>query len=175
MNGIDGRAPLYPSIGTIRALLDTQIYQEAVRDSARTTGSDEREADHRVVECLRFLYLISAFPEALSGLFLPVEQSIDDVWHFLILQTREYRELCEKRLPGRFFIEHRSVPYAEYQKAPSREELAEQALRWIPLYCGTFGPFDEHGARHWTMVRFLREQMGLSLDQIAALDAAQPH
>jgi hypothetical protein len=174
MTGSIGRLPVRTSIDAIRSLLDAAIYQEAVRDSAAKTGEGEGEADRRVVECLRYLYLISACPKALGGLFLPVEQPIDEVWHFLILQTREYRELCETRLPGRFFIEHRSMPYAAYRKTPSREALVEQALRWIPLYCATFGPFDEPGARHWTMVRFLREQMGLSLAQIAALDGAHP-
>ncbi|GAB2872006.1 hypothetical protein GCM10027093_04540 [Paraburkholderia jirisanensis] len=154
---------------TLKSLLDAAVYREAVQDVIRRTGSDHADAEHQVIECLRYLYLLSVYPQQLMGLFLPVEQSIDDVWHYLILQTREYRALCEEGLPGRIFIEHRSLPYAEYQQEPRREHLIEEALRWLPLYRDTFGAFDEHGLPYWTMARFLRDQIGLSNAQIAAL------
>jgi hypothetical protein len=159
------------SAQALQTLLDADFHREVTRQVAREADVDETVAAHRVLECLRFLYLTSAYPQQLSGLFLPVEQCIDDVWHFLILQTREYRTLCEERLPGRFFIEHRSLPYAAYQAAPSREALIEQALRWIPLYRDTFGAFGEHAAPYWTMVTFLREQLGMTLAQISAIEA----
>ncbi|MFD9905117.1 hypothetical protein [Streptomyces sp. NPDC059063] len=69
---------------------------------------------------------------------------------------REYveRQVCEQRLPGGFFIEHRSIAYEDYQREPGREQAVEQALRWIPLYVREFGPFDEGTLPHWTIVRF---------------------
>ncbi|MER7698117.1 MULTISPECIES: hypothetical protein [unclassified Streptomyces] len=43
-------------------------------------------------------------------------------------------------------------------------------MRWIPLYCREFGPFDEGALPHWTMVWFLHEQqMGVSLADISEL------
>jgi hypothetical protein len=63
-----------------------------------------------------------------------VEQDIDEIGHYLIPQTREYRELCEERLPGRFFVNHRSIAYEDYQEESGREQALEEALRWIPLY-----------------------------------------
>lgn len=71
--------------------------------------------------------------------------------------------------PGRFFINHRSIAYENYQEEPGREQALEEALRWIPLYCREFGPFDAGALPHWTMVRFLHEQMGISLTDIADL------
>jgi hypothetical protein len=155
----------------LKSLVSPQLYREAVRRAARPSSLNDHEDDgeRAVVECLRYLYLLSAHPDKLKGQFLPVEQAIDEIWHYLILQTREYRVLCEDRLPGRFFIHHRSVTYAEHQQTTAREVLIEQALRWLPLYRDTFGPFDEQAAPYWTMVRFLRDDMCLSLVQIEAL------
>ncbi|WP_437303999.1 glycine-rich domain-containing protein [Sorangium sp. So ce388] len=156
----------------LKALLDEALFSGVVRHFVKTTGEAPAHVERQVIECLRYLYLISRYPEPLAGLFLPVEQAIDEVWHYLILQTREYRELCEERLPGRFFIHHRSLPYEDYHEAqPSREQALEEALCWLPLYREEFGPFDEGALPHWTMVRFLHQHLGLSLDAIAALEA----
>ncbi|QRO00129.1 hypothetical protein JRI60_14475 [Archangium violaceum] len=163
----------------LRALLDDALFSGVVRHFVRTTGEEPTYVERQVIECLKYLYLISRHPERLAGLFLPVEQALDEVWHYLILQTREYRQLCEERLPGRFFIHHRSLPYEDYQRSqPGREQMLEEALRWLPLYRDEFGPFDEGALPHWTMVRFLHQQLGLSLAGIAELEAedldAQP-
>lgn len=156
----------------LKALLGDALFSGVVRHFVQTTGEEPAHVERQVVECLRYLYLISRYPGPLAGLFLPVEQAIDEIWHYLILQTREYRELCEERLPGRFFIHHRSLPYEEYQETqPGREQALEEALRWLPLYSEEFGPFDEGALPHWTMVRFLHQHVGLSLDAIAALGA----
>lgn len=157
------------AIGNLRALIGDEIYAEALDYTLREAGGTEAEAEQRVIECLRFLYLVSAFPQQLGGLFIPVEQTIDDVWHYLILQTREYRAFCEQKLPGQFYIEHRSMPYGQYVQEPAREQQVVEALRWLPLYRATFGEFDEYSAPYWTMVRFLREQMAMSLSHINAL------
>lgn len=172
-------APVHPSspaspapAGSPAALLGADLHAETVAHAARLNGVPQQEAERQVVECLRYLHLVSRYPEQLSGLFLPVEQHIDEVWHFLILQTREYRLLCEERLPGGFFIHHRSIGYADYQQEPGRARAAEEALRWIPLYCREFGPFDEDALAHWTIVRFLHEQLDMPLQEISALEPA---
>lgn len=160
------------SADALRALLGAELHAEVVAHFVRTTGADEEFVERQVTECLRYLYLVSRHRDQLSGLFLPVEQAIDEIWHYLILQTREYRALCEERLPGRFFIEHRSIAYEDYQQEPGREQAVEEALRWIPLYCREFGPFDEGALPHWTIVRFLHERLSMSLQEIAALEPA---
>ncbi|MER5970072.1 hypothetical protein ABT112_10110 [Streptomyces sp. NPDC002055] len=162
------RAPVSPA--DLKELLGEPLHTEAVTHAADRAGVPTEYAERQVTECLRYLYLVSKHRDRLSGLFLPVEQDIDEIWHYLILQTREYRALCEERLPGRFFIEHRSIGYEDYQREPGREQVLEEALRWIPLYCAEFGPFDEGALPHWTIVRFLHEHMGISLTDIAALE-----
>ncbi|TVL92312.1 hypothetical protein [Streptomyces sp. SAJ15] len=154
----------------LKDLLGARLHEEAVRYVTDRTGAEREYAERQVLECLRYLYLVSLHRERLSGLFLPVEQEIDEIWHYLILQTREYRALCEERLPGRYFIHHRSVGYEDYQREPGREQVIEEALRWLPLYRAAFGPFDEGALPHWTVVRFLREQLDMSLDEIAELE-----
>ncbi|ANP53048.1 hypothetical protein J2Z21_000649 [Streptomyces griseochromogenes] len=155
----------------LRDLLGDALHTEVVNHFADQSPDASGEfATRQVTECLRYLYLVSLYRDQLGGLFLPVEQEIDEIWHYLILQTREYRALCEERLPGRFFIEHRSIGYEDYQQEPGRERALEEALRWIPLYCREFGPFDAGALPHWTIVRFLHRQMGLSLADIAALE-----
>jgi hypothetical protein len=153
-----------------KILLGPDLHSEVIQYFTKRTGLSSEYVAQQITACLRYLYLVSKHPAQLSGLFLPVEQQIDEIWHYLILQTREYRTLCEERLPGGFFIEHRSCPYATYQQEPSRAQLIEQSLRWLPLYQASFGPFDEAALPHWTMPRFLRDEMGLSLADIAQLE-----
>ncbi|MBB4889644.1 hypothetical protein WEB32_33450 [Streptomyces netropsis] len=154
----------------LKALLGSRLHDEVVKYFTDKTEAAPDHVERQVIECLRYLYLISLHREQLGGLFLPVEQDIDEIWHYLILQTREYRELCEERLPGRFFIHHRSIGYEDYQREPGREQAIEEALRWIPLYCREFGPFDEGALPHWTIVRFLHQQLDMPLEEIAALE-----
>ncbi|MFI9204344.1 hypothetical protein [Streptomyces sp. NPDC053048] len=158
------------SADDLKALLGAPLHEEVVRYFEQSTGGEREYVERQVLECLRYLYLISRHRDRLSGLFLPVEQEIDEIWHYLILQTREYRELCEEKLPGGFFIHHRSIAYEDYQEEPGREKSIEEALRWIPLYCQEFGPFDEGALPHWTIVRFLYERMEMTLEDIAALE-----
>lgn len=120
---------------TAEELLGPTLHEEVVRHfTGEPDAPSATVVRHRVRECLRYLYLVSRHPDRLGGLFLPVEQDVDEIWHYLILQTREYRDLCEQRLPGGHFIHHRSISYDAYQEAPGRETAAEEALRWIPLY-----------------------------------------
>lgn len=158
----------------LRELLGHALHGEVVEHFVRETGEDRAYVERQVTECLRYLYLVSKYRDRLSGLFLPVEQAVDEIWHYLILQTREYRAFCEDRLPGGYFIHHRSIAYEDYQAEPGREQAAEEALRWIPLYCREFGPFDDGALPHWTIVRFLHEQMGMPLREIAALEPIAP-
>lgn len=149
------------------------LYEETVRYVRQHNQVDEPTARVQVREAVRYLTLVSAHRDELSGLFLPVEQAIDEVWHYLILQTKEYVDLCENRLPGGYFIHHRSISYDDYgQQQPSREAMIEQFLRWIPFYSRRFGEFDADGGRWWTMVRFLHEEMGYSLSEISSLAPA---
>nr|WP_226352163.1 hypothetical protein [Pseudonocardia sp. ICBG601] len=147
------------------------LHQETVTYTQHHNQVSAETAVGQTREAFRYLYLVSTFREELAGLFLPVIQDVDEVWHYWILQTREYAEFCE-RLPGSFFIHHRSIGYSEFSTEPTREELAEQALRWIPLYTRCFGVIDETTADCWKIVKFLIDVTGLPPGQIAELCGA---
>jgi hypothetical protein len=157
----------------VQNLLAPAFHVEVTDHVARHAGVSDREAMRQVTECLRYLFLVSRYRSQLGGLFLPVEQCIDDVWHYLILQTNDYRVLCEERLPGRYFIHHRSLPYDTYRQMPDRARLIEESLRWIPLYTGEFGSFEDTSLPYWTMPRFLHQELGMSLRDISSLRAEQ--
>ncbi|WP_435610742.1 hypothetical protein [Streptomyces sp. C10-9-1] len=163
-------APPQTTAEDLRALLGEALHEEVVAHFYAGDGPPREFVERQVLECLRYLYLVSLHRDRLAGLFLPVEQAVDEIWHYLILQTREYRALCEERLPGGYFVEHRSIAYQDYQREPGREEVVEEALRWIPLYCRAFGPFEEEALPHWTIVRFLHRHLGMSLEEIADLE-----
>lgn len=126
------------------------------------------ELETQVIECLKYLYLLSKYPNRFLGNFLPVEQLLDEIWHYLIIQTDEYKTLCESKLPGKFFIHHRSLPFEEYQQQHSsqqnlsRESIIKEFLSWIPSYCQEFGSFSNNAIPFWTITRYLSTQFNMT-------------
>lgn len=122
-------------------------------------------------ECLRFLYLRSENP-ALKGRFIPVCDDTDQIWHYLIIQTRFYSELC-KNLPSGDFIHHESVSFDQYLENQNnykdRSLIFSGFLEWIPLYLRHFGGFTQAGAKYWKIMDVLFYQ-GMSLEEINQLD-----
>src|SRR5438874_9982655 len=64
-------------------------------------------------ELLKYLILVQFAPGRI--LF---RKEIDDLWHYWILQTRQYALLCET-LPGQSFRHHSS---RDYEEAPRSDE-----------------------------------------------------
>ncbi len=120
--------------------------------------------DNQIDECLKYLYLASTY-EIFQGSFIPVGKEIDEIWHYLIIQTMDYGDFC-KNLPGGKFIHHQSIHFTEFQKPRSREVVMETFLKWIAYYRHVFGPFTEESARCWVMVKFLTECFGYSLNRV---------
>lgn len=118
-------------------------------------------SDQHILECLKFLALVSASP----GRRIAVTPDVDEVWHELIVQTARYRRLCAA-LPSGRFIDHESITPTAYEERVGGKESVDEFLRWLPEYVSCFGPFTEERARHWTIVAFLREQLGMSLAEI---------
>ena len=121
-------------------------------------------------ECLRYLYLLSKYQSQLGQTFMPLVGEVDDIWHFLIIQTREYQRLCMS-LPGKVFLHHRSILYEDYrQKHSSREESLQEMLAWIPLYCKNFGKFSNQTGCYWKIVNYLHKKEGMSYADISELE-----
>ena len=121
----------------------------------------ESELQGQIEECLKFLYIASLNGRA----FIPLSSEIDDIWHELIVETRFYQEFCSK-LPGGKFIHHESIDMDSYAKEISKEQAVGESLDWLPRYYLYFGEFTEERARWWSVVQFLRNEMGFTLQEI---------
>ncbi len=122
----------------------------------------ESEIFLQLEECVRFLYLSS-----LSEGSIPVGKVIDDIWHLLILETREYEQLC-LRLPGKKFIHHTSdifVSFSEQVEEETQEEESRRQLEWLVSYVANFGDFTKESLPYWTYGWALCQKLNVSVEQ----------
>lgn len=119
------------------------------------------EVGVRIEETLKFLN-IAVYCE--GG--IPVTKEIDDVWHYWILETREYQALCGL-LQGRRFIHHSSNAYAECGREDSdalRNDL-EQDVAMLADYVLNYGPFEADRVRYWRLAAHLVDG-GMSVEDL---------
>ena len=122
----------------------------------------------QVEEFLKFMTIAS--DEDTS--FIPLNAEVDDIWHEFIMQTASYDNLC-KKLPGKRFIHHETISMEEYSKKVGKEQMVDQMLEWLPKYINRFGPFTDKISDYWTICRFLKNELGLSLAQINNIGSKQ--
>jgi hypothetical protein len=133
------------------------------------TKAVDRQIKTKYLECLKYLFLVSKYYDKLEGKFMPLTQDVDEIWHFIIIQTRQYMELCN-RLPGNFFLHHQSLSFDSYiAKDISRQDSIKEMLMWIPLYIDNFGCFNLKTGKYWKIVRYLNVSLNMSYDCIAKL------
>ena len=125
---------------------------------------EREDCDLQIIECLKFLYLMSSNTDLLHG-FLPVTQEVDEIWHYLIIQTREYESFC-KRLPGGFFIHHKSIHFNVYARTKDRETIVRDFIKWVSPYTRTFGGFDDQMATYWIAPKFICKSLKISPRQL---------
>jgi hypothetical protein len=117
----------------------------------------------RICELIKYLMLIQFSPgRILFG------RETDDVWHYWILQTKQYSELCAK-LPGGFFRHHSSADYPESDDAPTPPDIAaavERMLSFFISYYRNFGPMTADRAACWPTLRQIMEEAGWDIDQL---------
>lgn len=123
--------------------------------------------DEQIVEVVRYLSILS---EDLRARFIPLTREADEVWHEMIVQTQFYFDLCAS-LPGGRYIHHESIGMDGFAERVGRREAVSQFVEWVPNYTSRFGPFTEETARHWAVVQFLREELGMTLAEVNSVDA----
>lgn len=143
----------------------TRNYVETVRSRVDEKGL--ACTDRHIIECLKYLAIMSGT----SGRRIVVTPEVDEVWHELIVQTGPYFALCEA-LPGGRYVHHASITPDAYAARTGEREFVAEFLRWVPDYVHSFGPFDPERAEHWTVVGFLRSELGMTLDEINAVAAS---
>jgi hypothetical protein len=114
----------------------------------------------RVCELLKYLIFVQYSPgRILFG------REIDDVWHYWILQTRQYAQLCEK-LPGNFFRHHSSVAYLETARAVQTadpSEAVQRILSFFISYYRNFGPMTDDRVACWPTIQRIMNEAGWDL------------
>lgn len=159
---------------TLLSLVPPHV-REIVRSRLRAADpdlDDDTLFEERLVEVLKYLYLISSAQESR---FVPLTEDADNVWHELILQTVEYHELCAA-LPGRSYIHHTSESFEQYvgtrlsgEEATPRKEL----LNFFVEYVQTFGPPTSASLRYWTpMIALVRSGADMELLTRTALGSS---
>lgn len=139
-------------------------YRDLVRAEFAEVPDDEFDRLLRAV--CRFLELSSRHP---TGRFIPLNRAADDVWHEMIVQTRHYFAFCEA-LPGHIYLHHEAIGMEDYIEKVGLETAVREFIGWIPDYTSRYGPFDEKDSRIWAVVDFLITEVGLTLDEVNALE-----
>ena len=100
----------------------------------------------RICELLKYLVLVQFSPgRILFG------KEIDEIWHYWILQTRQYAQLCEK-LPGHTFHHHSSRDYQDSADAADSVSIAsalQRAISFFVSYYRNFGPMTDDRLVCW--------------------------
>ena len=133
------------------------------------------EFERRLVECLKFIELKSLKGDNGGDALIPVTKSLDQFWHFLILETQYYEELCQ-RLGQGAFVHHSLGDAKESLNGPDRiiERLASD-LSWLGAYVGQYGFFENNSSKYWSVVHHLRSHLGLSLHCINTIGKDVAH
>jgi hypothetical protein len=113
----------------------------------------------RICELLKFLILVRFSP----GRILFGKQ-VDDLWHYWILQTRQYAELCDQ-LPGKSFRHHSSTVYEsaaeatrETDQKPEIGVAVQRIISFFISYYRNFGPIVGDRVECWpTLQQVMRE------------------
>jgi hypothetical protein len=123
-----------------------------------------KEIDKRIEEALKFLNMAVH-----SNGDIPFSSEIDEVWHYWILETAEYANLCCK-LNGGSFLHHSSNDYAEYvdANAKARRIDLERGVSILASYVQNYGPFEASRVRYWPLAEHLMKRLGWDLDQLNA-------
>jgi hypothetical protein len=124
----------------------------------------------RICELLKYLMLVRFSPgRILFG------REVDDVWHYWILQTRQYAELCDK-LPGRSFRHHSSTIYQETSEHAEKVDIAEAVQRILSFfisYYRNFGPVAEDRLACWPTLQQVVQETKWDLDRLNAFLSEQ--
>ena len=122
------------------------------------------EVDARIEELLKYLNMAL---HSHGG--IPFSTEIDDVWHYWILQTKEYMWLCHK-LDGGKFIHHSSNDYEEFTDKSVRERPVDlpRSVALMRSYVMNYGPFEADRVPYWPVAQQLLERLGWTVEQLNA-------
>jgi hypothetical protein len=91
---------------------------------------------------------------------------IDTIWHYWILQTEQYAQLCSALSHGRF-RHHSSVDYPlpESENLDERRELNRRVAFFVS-YVRAFGAMEAHRLRYWPSLELLMSTLHWDLPKM---------
>lgn len=123
--------------------------------------TDPEEVDVRTEELVKYLKMSIHF-----GGGIPFSESVDDVWHYWIMETEEYFKLCQN-LHGKGYIHHSSNDFQEFtdKNIKSQRPDFDSILTFFVAYVLNYGPFDERRIKYWPLAEKLIEAFNWNVDQ----------
>lgn len=113
-------------------------------------------------ELIRYLHLTCYAPH---GLFFPGTRLMDDLWHSLITETKEYQTFCHKLRPGSF-IHHSGIKYDDYTTKIGSQQIHVEEASWLTSYINAFGKIDEHAFECLLMAKAIAKNINFSLAEL---------
>jgi hypothetical protein len=123
--------------------------------------------DHEILkeatgEVVKFLILGT---NKKGSLFFPGNKLVDDIWHSLIIETANYREIC-RRLNNDEILDHTGIHYDDYSKNKTSIEMHEEQFSWLANYVYNFGSISKVSYELLPLVQYLCKSLNLDLDGI---------
>jgi hypothetical protein len=122
---------------------------------------DQDELRVRIAECLKALVLMNPGPVLFS-------EDIDTIWHYWIMQTDQYAQLCAD-LPGGGFRHHSSNDYPGGEPdAADKAGEGDRVVGHFVSYVAVFGAIEPDRLRFWPPLASLMESLGWDLPRMNA-------
>jgi len=122
----------------------------------------KREIRIRIEEALKFLNMAVYCKGQ-----IPVSKEIDEIWHYWILETKEYRKLCAVLQGGRF-LHHSSNHYREFFDADNepKEISLKRQVAMLATYVLNYGPFKKDRIKFWPLAFHLVNDRGWGMRRL---------
>ena len=153
---------LSPRFISDQELLETFVTPQMIRYfQAKMPELDRETLFRRICELLKYLLLVQFSPgRILFG------RDIDDVWHYWILQTRQYAQLCEKLGSFRHHSSNDYQETAEAGNAVSIPNALQRALSFFISYYRNFGPMTNDRLACWPVLQQLAQAAEWDLEEL---------
>jgi hypothetical protein len=164
---MQARLTTKPELEVIAAIqaLDLESVKSRVMDAELGEGWSRAYADSIEAAYKTYLTMLVKYPEDAEDILL--SKDVDEFWHTHILQTRKYREDCERTF-GNFL--HHEPHVGEVTPADLRKR-ALQAEKTSSIYQREFGTIARGGAA-WAGNRFEADHAAFSGASISSREAA---
>lgn len=124
--------------------------------------AEPSEIDARTEELIKYLNM-----SVYCNGDIPFSLAVDEVWHYLIMETKEYFALCAK-LHGKGYIHHTSSDYQEYTQRDikSKKPDFDRFMNILVAYVHNYGPFEADRTKYWPFVERIMESFEWDVAQL---------